>query len=56
MKCLIAVTPNGGACSISDIFEGSIDDVAIIEQLGGIFTTHFFLNPGNPGNAFVRPY
>ena len=30
MKCLIAVTPDGGACFISDIFEGSIDDVAIL--------------------------
>ena len=34
MKCLIAVTPNGGACFISDMFVGSIDDVAIIEQSG----------------------
>ena len=26
-KCLIAVTPNGGACFVSDLFEGDIDDV-----------------------------
>ena len=28
-KCLIAVTPNGGACFVSDLFEGDIDDVQI---------------------------
>ena len=29
MKCLIAVKPNGAACFISDLFEGSISDVYI---------------------------
>ena len=33
-KCLIAVTPNGGACFISDLFEGDIDDVRIFEKSG----------------------
>ena len=33
-KCLIAVTPNGGACFISDLFEGDIDDVRIFEESG----------------------
>ena len=32
MKCLIAVNPNGGACFISDLFEGSIDDVTLFNQ------------------------
>ena len=31
-KCLIAVTPNGGACFVSDLFEGEIDDVKIFQQ------------------------
>ena len=26
MKCLITISPTGGACFISDLFEGSIDD------------------------------
>ena len=34
MKCLIAVNPNGAACFISDLFEGSISDVDIFEQCG----------------------
>ena len=33
-KCLIAVTPNGGACFISDLFEGDIDDVRIFKESG----------------------
>ena len=33
-KCLIAVTPNGGACFISDLFEGDFDDVRIFEESG----------------------
>ena len=33
-KCLIAVTPNEGACFISDLFEGDIDDVRIFEESG----------------------
>ena len=34
MKCLIAVNPNGAACFVSDLFEGSISDVDIFEQCG----------------------
>lgn len=30
-KCLIAVTPDGGACFLSDLFEGDIDDVQIFK-------------------------
>lgn len=33
-KCLFAVTPNGGACFVSDLFEGDIDDVAIFTESG----------------------
>ena len=33
-KCLIAVTPNGGSCFVSDIYEGDIPDVQIFEQSG----------------------
>lgn len=33
-KCLIAVTPNGGACFVSDLFEGDIDDVQIFKKCG----------------------
>ena len=33
-KCLIAVTPNGGACFVSDLFEGDIDDVKIFKECG----------------------
>lgn len=33
-KCLIAVTPNGGACFVSDLFEGDIDDVNIFKECG----------------------
>ena len=33
-KCLIAVTPNGGACFVSDLFEGDIDDVKIFKESG----------------------
>ena len=33
-KCLIAVTPNGGACFVSDLFEGDITDVEIFEESG----------------------
>ena len=33
-KCLIAVTPNGGACFVSDLFEGDIDDVQIFRECG----------------------
>ena len=31
LKCLFAVTPNGGACFVSDLFEGDIDDVQILK-------------------------
>ena len=34
MKCLIAVTPNGSACFVSDLFEGGIDDVSIFRECG----------------------
>ena len=34
MKCLIAINPNGAACFVSDLFEGSISDVDIFEQCG----------------------
>ena len=33
-KCLVAVTPNGGACFVSDLFEGDIDDVQIFQECG----------------------
>ena len=33
-KALIAVTPNGGACFVSDLYEGSIDDVSITKKCG----------------------
>ncbi|XP_066930978.1 uncharacterized protein [Clytia hemisphaerica] len=34
MKCLIAVNPNGAACFVSDLYEGSISDVDIFDQCG----------------------
>ena len=46
MKCLIAVTPNGAACFISDLFEGSIDDVTLFERCG-------ILEHINPGDALL---
>ena len=33
-KCLIAVTPNGSACFVSDLFEGDIDDMKIFQESG----------------------
>ena len=33
-KCLIAVNPNGGACFISDLYEGSVDDVEMFGTCG----------------------
>ena len=42
-KCLIACTPNGGACFISDLFEGDISDVEIFEESG--ITKH--IQPGD---------
>ena len=34
MKCLIAVVPRGGAGFVSDLFEGSIDDITIFKECG----------------------
>ena len=31
-KCLIAITPNGGACFVSDLYEGDIDDVQLFNK------------------------
>ena len=33
-KCLISITPNGGACFVSDLFEGEITDIQIFEESG----------------------
>ena len=33
-KCLIAVNPSGGACFVSDLFEGDIDDVRVFKESG----------------------
>lgn len=33
-KCLIAVNPSGGACFVSDLFEGDIDDVRVHKESG----------------------
>lgn len=33
-KCMIACAPNGGACFVSDLFEGDISDVHIFEESG----------------------
>lgn len=30
----IAVTPNGGACFVSDLYEGDIDNIAIFKESG----------------------
>ena len=32
MKCLIVVNPNSDACSISDLFQGTISDADIFDQ------------------------
>ena len=35
MKCLIAITvPSGGTCFVSDLYEGSVDDVKIFAESG----------------------
>ena len=34
MKCFIAINPNGAACFISDLYEGSINDVTLFSQWG----------------------
>ena len=46
MKCLIAVNPNGAACFVSDLYEGSIDDVTIFKRCG-------ILNDINPGDSLL---
>ena len=46
MKCLIAVNPNGAACFVSDLYEGSITDVEIFKQCG-------IMNHINPNDAFL---
>ena len=46
MKCLIAVLPSGGACFISDLYEGSADDVKMFSECGII--RHI-----NPGDAVM---
>ena len=46
MKCLIAVNPNGAACFISDLFEGSISDVDIFQQSG-------IMEHINPNDSFL---
>ncbi|XP_057305441.1 uncharacterized protein LOC130642372 [Hydractinia symbiolongicarpus] len=43
MKCLIAVNLNGAACFVSDLYEGSVDDVRIFKTCG-LF---------NPGDSFL---
>jgi len=46
MKCLIAVTPYGAACYVSDLYEGSKDDVTLFGECG-------FLDHVNPNDAFL---
>ena len=46
MKCLIAVTPHGAACFVSDLHEGNIDDVTIFDQ--GSIMDHV-----NEGDVFL---
>ena len=46
MKCLIAVNPNGAACFVSDLFEGSISDVEIFQQCG-------IMQHINPNDSFL---
>ena len=46
MRCLIAVNPNGVACFILDLFEGSISDVDIHDQCG-------ILQQINPGDKYL---
>ncbi|XP_066919410.1 uncharacterized protein [Clytia hemisphaerica] len=40
-KCLIAVNPNGAACFVSDLFEGSINDVDIFQKCGILQQVNF---------------
>ncbi|XP_057292562.1 uncharacterized protein LOC130621275 [Hydractinia symbiolongicarpus] len=46
MKCLIAVNLNGAACFVSDLYEGSVDDVRIFKTCG-------LMNHVNPGDNFL---
>ena len=46
MKCLFAVNPNGAACFISDLFDGSIRDVNMFDQCE-------ILQHINPGDALL---
>ena len=46
MKSLIAVSPSGGACFISDLYEGSADDVKMFSECG-------ILKHINPGDAVM---
>ena len=46
LKALIAVAPNGAACFISDMYEGSIDDVEITKKSG-------FLDYIQPGDLIL---
>ena len=43
LKCLIAVTPNSGACFVLDLFEGDINDVQIFKECGNLR----YLHPGD---------
>ena len=45
-KALIAVLPQGAACFVSDLYEGSIDDVSITAQCG-------FLDHIEPGDVIL---
>ena len=46
MKCLIAVNPNGATCFVSDLYEGSIDDVTLFSKCG-------ILNYINTGDSLL---
>ena len=46
MKFLIAVNPNSATCFVSDLFEGSISDVDILDQCG-------ILQQINPSDAVL---
>ena len=46
MKCLLAVNPNGAACFISDLYEGSVSDVDIFQQCG-------IMEHINPNDSFL---
>ena len=69
MKCLIAVTPHGAAAFVSDLFEGSIDDISMFKQCGimdhivagdeflvdrGFLIQHLLLEKG--AKIFVPPF